>query len=102
MTHAGPTYSADVVEAAQAQVLQEQDVALQQVMASNRSVVLAFAPGSSGSTNMLSIIRGSSACISFSQCGHTLAQPAMPSFAVGRGFLSQMLRHLKLLKIQLS
>ena len=32
----GPEYSSDVVEAAQAQVLQEQDVAMQQAIASSR------------------------------------------------------------------
>ena len=35
---AGPAYSSEVVEAAQAQVLQEQDVALRQALAPSRSV----------------------------------------------------------------
>ena len=38
----GPVYSSDVVEAAQAQVLQEQDVALQQAIASSRYTCYAF------------------------------------------------------------
>ena len=35
----GPSYSSDIVEAAQAQVLQEQELAVQQAIASNRCAV---------------------------------------------------------------
>ena len=42
-TCTGPSYSSDVVEAAQAQVLQEQELAMQQAIASNRCAALFFA-----------------------------------------------------------
>ncbi len=43
LARAGPSYTPDIVEAAQAQILQEQDAALQQVLAMNgQGYVLSF------------------------------------------------------------
>ena len=103
-TCTGPSYSSDVVEAAQAQVLQEQELAVQQAIASNRCAALFFtaiyylfilASLQHCTACLLLIKRFQDKCISISAC---LANVLV---AVGRKTLVMMLPLHRLLKTQL-